>query len=146
MNFCYLVKINVNQTFFSHPYRWLMHESNANNTEWVENIHNALPDSNIILAQWNDEANHFALSQCITLKNLNNLKRRVIWKFVVYKIEPFSETIYETFGYWSVKTGLVNLMKSKVLSQRRRNLRRKILRASVVLLQNDSVNHLTDYR
>lgn len=39
----------------------------ASNTsiELVERINNALPDSNIILAKWNEEDNYFDLSQCI---------------------------------------------------------------------------------
>lgn len=65
--------------------------------------------------------------------------------FSVYKTEPFAETIYEPFGYWSVKTGLANLRDTKVLSERRRNLRGKSLRVSAVILNNDSLNHLTDY-
>lgn len=56
-------QVQVNQTFFSHPYRWLMYGSNSSNIKLVENVNNALPDSNIILASWND--NTYDLLQCI---------------------------------------------------------------------------------
>lgn len=61
----YIHQVNVNQTFFSHPYRWLMYGSNSSNTKLVENINNALVDSNVILANWDGMDNTYDLQQCI---------------------------------------------------------------------------------
>lgn len=41
-----------------------MFTSNLTDVKAVEQLNNALPDSNIILAKWNDQDNSFDLSQC----------------------------------------------------------------------------------
>lgn len=112
----------------------------------VEQIKNALTDSNIILAIWNDDDNNFELSQCKQVNQHCREPKIYITKFLVYKIEPFGETIYEPFGHWSSTKGLMDSRTTKALSQRRRNLRGKTIRASTVIIHKDSVNHLTDYR
>lgn len=68
-------------------------------------------------------------------------------KFAVYKIENHHEKlITEPFGRWTPETGLEDVRASRVLAERRHNLMGKRFKASIVILHNDSVNHLDDYR
>lgn len=64
----------------------------------------------------------------------------------VYRIEATTENIYENYGFWNKTNGLTDLRTTSILARRRKNLRGKLLTASVVLTNNDSVNHLTDYK
>lgn len=69
-------------------------------------------------------------------------------KFAVYKIENHHEKlITEPYGRWNPVTGLEDVRpQGTVLAQRRRDLMGKRFKASIVILHNDSVNHLDDYR
>ncbi|KAJ6631760.1 Ionotropic receptor 75a [Pseudolycoriella hygida] len=117
----------VNHTLFAFPYRWLMHGTNPNKTKLVDKMNIVPLDSNVILAEWKEEQNHFDIRQ-------------------FYRIDPLNETIYEPFGQWSAEKGFVNSRVTKVVSQRRKNVQGKLIRGSAVLLSEDSINHLTDYR
>lgn len=65
----------------------------------------------------------------------------------VYKIERHHMTlIKEPYGRWTYDTGIEDVRVSRVLSERRRNLMGKTFKASIVILHNDSINHLDDYR
>lgn len=66
---------------------------------------------------------------------------------LVYKIEKHHENLTkEPYGRWSYETGIEDLRASRILAQRRRNLMGKRFKASIVILHNDSINHLDDYR
>lgn len=56
--------------------------------------------------------------------------------------------IYENFGVWSSKDGLVDFRTSRVLSRRRRNLNGHRFIAPTVFQKNGSENHmdLDDYQ
>lgn len=62
-----------------------------------------------------------------------------------YKIEKSMDVIHEMFGYWSSKSGVVDQRSSKVISSRRSDLRGKILTSSFVALNNDSIQHMSDF-
>lgn len=64
----------------------------------------------------------------------------------VYKIESHASPIHEKFGKWHFKEGLIDHRSSRVLSRRRRNLMGRPISVSMVLTNDDSINHLTDYR
>lgn len=56
------------------------------------------------------------------------------------------DTAYEEFfGTWNSKSGLIDRRTTRILSKRRRDLRGRIVSAAIVLTNNDSINHLTDY-
>lgn len=57
-----------------------------------------------------------------------------------------STTIREKLGHWNSLTGFVDVRTTKILSRRRSDLRGKELILSVVIPNNDTINHLTDYK
>lgn len=54
--------------------------------------------------------------------------------------------IYEIFGKWQLENGLEDLRTTRVISKRRKNLMGHNFEVSMVLVSNDSLNHLTDYQ
>lgn len=67
-------------------------------------------------------------------------------KILVYKIDQNQSFIHEKFGLWTVDNGLIDLRETRIISRRRRDLRGKALKATVVLLHKDSIHQLTDLR
>lgn len=66
---------------------------------------------------------------------------------IVYKTESARmDLIVETYGKWMLSSGIEDMRQSKVLVQRRRNLMGKHFKSSLVILNNDTWNHLDDYR
>lgn len=58
-----------------------------------------------------------------------------------------SELIEEIYGKWSNENNsFTDLRSTKITSRRRQNLRRTILKASMVITNNDTLNHLDDYQ
>lgn len=64
---------------------------------------------------------------------------------LVYRTGKDSPIIIEEFGLWNSINGINDTRKIKSLSQRRQNLRGKILTACFVIGNNDTLNHLNDY-
>lgn len=66
----------------------------------------------------------------------------------VYKIAKNSTLIYEEFGLWNPKDGLVDFRNDNILSRKRRNLQKHQLRAATVFMENGSENNtdLDDYQ
>lgn len=55
-------------------------------------------------------------------------------------------SVYEEhFGTWNNKSGLFDRRTTRILSKRRRDLRGRVVSVAMVLTNNDSINHLTDY-
>ena len=55
--------------------------------------------------------------------------------------------LYETFGKWfKINDSIVDLRKIKVTSRRRQNLHGALLTASMVITNNNSLNHLDDHK
>lgn len=63
----------------------------------------------------------------------------------VYKIHRHAPLTAERYGIWSNKT-FNSLLNYPITSRRRQNLHKSVLRASMVITHNDSLNHLDDYR
>ena len=58
-----------------------------------------------------------------------------------------SELIEEIYGKWSKENNsFTDLRLIKITSRRRQNLRRTNLKASMVITNNDTLNHLDDYQ
>lgn len=58
-----------------------------------------------------------------------------------------SELIEEIYGKWSKKNNsFTDLRSTKITSRRRQNLKRTNLKASMVITNNDTLNHLDDYQ
>lgn len=67
--------------------------------------------------------------------------------FQVYKASLDSPLITEMYGKWfKVNDSFIDLRKVKVTSRRRRNLMGAKLNASMVVTNNDTLKHLTDYQ
>lgn len=69
------------------------------------------------------------------------------FSFAVYKIHSELGAItFEPFGRWNTETGLLDQRTTRILSRRRRDLIGRTISVSMVLTNNDSINHLNDYR
>lgn len=134
----------VDDQYLSHPYRWIIFRQSSNQLPLNFYEVNALVDSNIILADWLNST--FTLSQCKLTPRSFDKKKFQFFPSLVYKVENGSETIREPFGIWNSKHGLIDHRQSAVLSKRRSDLRGAELVLSFVLINNDSINHLTDYK
>lgn len=55
-----------------------------------------------------------------------------------------SSFIHENFGSWNEENGLLDVRVTKILSRRRRDLQRKRLRSTVILIKNESISQLDD--
>lgn len=70
-----------------------------------------------------------------------------IWIVIVYKTHANSSVVYyENFGVWDPNNGFVDERSTRILSKRRRDLQGQVISIAMVLTNNDSINHLTDYR
>lgn len=68
-------------------------------------------------------------------------------QFPVYKIDKNkNQFVFEDFGHWNQSMGLEDQRKSTILSRRRRNLRRHILKGVIVVTNNESMSLLHDMR
>lgn len=64
----------------------------------------------------------------------------------LFKRSPFTPVIKEVFGYWKIEDGLIVRNLIEAIARRRKNLQGLVLRASIVITNNDSLHHLTDKR
>lgn len=69
-----------------------------------------------------------------------------ILSFLVYKVDEHSPLIHEIYGYWSAERGLTDLRETRILSRRRRNLREKVLKSTLILTRNDTHKYLDDLK
>lgn len=118
---------SVDKLYFRHPYRWIIINKVNETDDDVITIEElaVLPDSNVVIVDFIGDGN------CILQQ--------------IYKIELTWTNIYENYGFWNKTNGLTDLRSTNVLSRRRKNLKGKVLTASIVLTNNDTINHLTDY-
>ncbi|XP_037910845.1 uncharacterized protein LOC119651354 isoform X2 [Hermetia illucens] len=103
--------------FFQHPYRWVIFGSVLSQVPEIE----TLIDSNVLFVEKNFQ----------------------LWNF--YRVRPSLPYIFEYFGHWD-ETGLQINHTSMVLSRRRRNLQKIPLKVTIVITQNQSMDHLEDYQ
>lgn len=93
----------------------------------------------------------FSVCSNVNIFKRFNLKCSILFKdllkSIVYKTHANSSTAYyETFGRWNYDDGLIDERSTRILSKRRRDLKGRVVSVSMVLTNNDSMNHLTDYR
>ncbi|XP_055691097.1 ionotropic receptor 75a-like [Lutzomyia longipalpis] len=64
----------------------------------------------------------------------------------VYRHRPDTPQIWETFGLWRGNQGVLEDHRSTpITSRRRQNTQKALLRASMVITHNDTLQHLDDY-
>lgn len=122
--------LQTNLMALSHPRRWLIF--NNRNATMTSNGHiwENIPiwvDSHITVAMWNGTG--FGLSQVYNLQEGGR-----------------NRAFIETIGNWHPldEPRLRDNRKTQILSRRRRNLMRIPLTVSFVVVNNDTINHLTD--
>ncbi|CAL1685011.1 unnamed protein product [Lasius platythorax] len=135
-----LRQVDLNRMFVA-PMRWLLlqdrrtlidNDNNANLTfthddsvlEIFENLA-VYPDSDVVLAKRFD-------GDFLQLTS-------------VYRPSPQRRVIWEDRGNWTVENNL-RMKTFDVASARRRNLQQTTLRSAMVILNPDSLNHLTDFK
>lgn len=65
----------------------------------------------------------------------------------IYKREQSpQELVTEGFGNWSKDEGFHDARETRVLARRRRNLMQFKFEISMVIIYNDSLNHLSDLK
>ncbi|XP_063914754.1 glutamate receptor ionotropic, delta-2-like isoform X2 [Zophobas morio] len=115
---------------FSNPFKWIIYHNVAIETDklredYFSNI-NVLVDSDVTI--------------CIRkTDDLFNIIK-------IYKRHIDGPLLLENIGTWSFDQGLIDNGYEKITYKRRRNLMKTILKSSIVLTNNDSINHLTDKR
>lgn len=140
----------MNESYFAFPYHWILFNVSMSRQSLSLRMLRLRPDSDVTVYTYNDTSNDYRLQQSlfdlsISFKFLCNSK----WlsRFAVYKIHSKSENIIcEPFGKWSSENGLFDERSTRILSRRRRNLMGRTISVSMVLTNNDSINHLHDYR
>ncbi|XP_055295194.1 uncharacterized protein LOC129564966 [Sitodiplosis mosellana] len=115
----------IEEKYFAHPYHWIIIDTTNDS---IQNL-TFLPDSNIILANKDRNSDRYTLKQ-------------------VYKIAKETPLLYEDFGIWNQKEGLIDLRTTRILSRRRRNLQGHQFKASAALPTEGSEIHtdLDDYQ
>lgn len=114
---------------FAGPYKWLLLTQNdtylsSANIVFVK--YNIYPDSNVV----------------ISLKT----GRNAFDLYEIYKYGKHDITIaVNNISKWILREGFQKPV-SRILSTERRNLNGTVLPSAVVILFNDTFNHLTDYR
>lgn len=68
--------------------------------------------------------------------------------YPAYRISEGQPIISEEYGSWDTTVGLLDIRKTRIVSNRRRNLHGHQLVAASVFMNSDSVNHvdLDDYK
>lgn len=67
------------------------------------------------------------------------------YRFSVYKKRRFRPLIHETVGTWNPSTGFIDTRPHRFMTVERRDQEGHTFRASTVLQNNASINHLDDY-
>lgn len=117
----------VESKYFARPYNWLLLNSSEYDRTALANL-GLWIDSNVILASFKNNEDKYDIEQ-------------------IYKREQTPhELVMENFGNWSEEEGLHDARETRVLARRRRNLMSFNFKASMVIIYNDSLNHLTDLK
>lgn len=135
-------------SLFAFPYHWILFNVSLIGDRSLLDELRVLPDSDVTVVHYNDTTNDYRLQQslCQVLIRVYAIYNFSGW-FVVYKIDANEEVVtFEAFGRWSDETGLLDQRSTRILSRRRRDLLGRTISVSMVISNNDSLNHLTDYR
>lgn len=113
--------------YFAWPFKWILLNASMEDRDALIEL-NIMMDSNLIVVS-NAASNHtLSIGQ-------------------VYKREHIpDQLVVERFGEWSSSGGLHDVRDTRVLANRRRNLMGMQFRSSSVIIHNDSLNHLTDFK
>lgn len=115
-------------------------------TLWKLNIYFSLKKSNrcsVSLLNFETHNGTILAFEYYLLMLIFNFKLHAVYKLD----EEQTNFTRETFGYWSSENGLVDLRETRILSRRRRNLRKKVLKSTLIVVNtNSSINHLDDLR
>lgn len=125
---CYIrVFSQTDGKYFARPYNWILLDSTDGDRDGLVQL-NIMLDSNIILVPRVGHVKNYSIEQ-------------------VFKREQTPDAlVVEEFGSWSHGNGLQDSRETRILARRRRNLMGMQLIASMVILHNDSLNHLTDFK
>lgn len=140
----------VNESYFAFPYHWLLFNVSLDRHYASLNVLRLRPDSDVTIVQQESATNDYRLQ--LSLLSYYYYMSFSWWNecclsFSVYKIQSRVEPIiFEPFGRWSPESGLVDHRSTRILSRRRRDLKGRPISISTVLTNNDSINHLDDYR
>ncbi|XP_049294901.1 ionotropic receptor 75a-like [Anopheles funestus] len=120
-------------------YRWLLIDSTENPATFtIEHYLEALKELPVLVSS----------EVFVMLKEDNNSIRFV----QVYRVSRSTELLTENYALWKRSTigvdvgQMIDLRTQKVTSVRRKDLRGHPLRASMVITNPDTMNHLTDYK
>ncbi|GLV44411.1 yellow-c [Carabus blaptoides fortunei] len=120
-----ILQIANEKNLLSAPYRWLL-LSNSSDQLQDFTTYNIYPDSNIVICEKTEET-----------------------EFIFTEIYRYSrsrtELITRQFANWTEQNSLGNF-KPRILSQERRDLNDTLLSVCIVILDNDTINHLEDFR
>lgn len=112
--------------YFAHPFTWILLNANASNDSILSQMH-IMMDSNIVWVA-EDQASTSTIRQAFKREQTPN------------------QLVWEPFGIWTLNDGLRDIRETRVLARRRRNLMGLELVASMVIVHNDSLDHLTDFK
>lgn len=150
--------MQVDPSYLELPIRWLIltpHQLAEHEQPWYN-----VPmwvDSHVTLATWNATDRSYRLEQCKQCAMCamavpmapHVFDSLCIELSIDYKIhEEFGVVVGEVFGTWNAgeQPRLNDQRESRILSRRRRNLQQCPMQASIVILNNASLDHLTDYK
>lgn len=140
----------MNESYFTFPYHWILFNVSLNRHYASLNTLRLRPDSDVTIVQYDSTTLDYRLQQSLYHRSIGGLFFALTWSsysFAVYKIHSTVEAItFEPFGRWSNETGLLDERSTRILSRRRRDLKGRTISVSMVLTNNDSINHLDDYR
>lgn len=112
---------------FARPFKWILLEASTADRDSLVQL-KIMMDSNIIVVSHAGPNNTYSIEQAYTREQ-----------------SPYL-LVVEHFGEWSPSGGLHDARDTRVLARRRRNLMGMNFVASTVIIYNDSLNHLTDFR
>lgn len=116
----------MNGKYFAHPYTWILLDASVSDIDKLKNLRFWM-DSNIIVASYDDKQEQYDIQQ-------------------IYKREQAPQLVtVEHFGHWSRHERLQDERQTRILSRRRRNLMGMNFNTSMVILNNDTLNHLNDF-
>lgn len=122
-----LHNLQVNAKYFASPYNWILIGAPVADIIQLEQLSFWI-DSNIIVATDEFEEDIYDINQ-------------------IYKREQSPQIfVVETFGRWTKQRKIQDARETRILSRRRRNTMGMNFMTSLVILHNDTVNHLHDLK
>lgn len=130
------------KSFLEHPFHWLIFVKEEQVTVFGS-LYITI-GSDIILALRNAETDHFELVQgktnwSVFITNLFN----DLLNHIVYKVRPETNRTHEEgYGHWNNSSGLVDTRSTKIICNRRKNLRNENLIISAAFITNATYEYI----